>query len=142
MFELDAVLEKDSVLIGDLKLCQVRLINNRNVPWVILVPKRAFVEEIHQLGHADRNQLMAESCLLAETMQDLFTPDKLNIAAIGNKVRQLHLHHVARFESDECWPEPVWGKLSPVCYSDQELANILQKIKRLLGDELVELDEV
>ncbi|RUM53085.1 MAG: HIT family protein [Marinomonas sp.] len=138
MFELDAVLQKDSVLIGDLKLCQVRLINNRNAPWVILVPKIAYVEEIHQLDHSDRIQLMAESCLMAETMQDLFSPDKLNVAAIGNKVRQLHLHHVARFEADECWPEPVWGKISSKHYSDQELADILQKFKRLLGDELIE----
>lgn len=137
MFELDIVLKNDSVWVGDFPLCQLRLINNRKVPWLILVPKREEVEEIHHLDSNDRVQLMAESCLVAETMQDIFSPDKLNIAAIGNKVRQLHLHHIARFEHDECWPEPVWGKISSEPYSEAELADILQKLTGLLADELV-----
>lgn len=137
MFELDPVLERDSILVGEFPLSQLRLINNRNVPWFILVPKRAEVREIHHLEEEDRQQLMAESCLLAETMQDIFTPDKLNIAAIGNIVQQLHLHHVARYESDTCWPEPIWGKIAYSAYGEEELASILHKIKRLLVDELV-----
>ncbi|MCO4784456.1 HIT domain-containing protein [Marinomonas atlantica] len=137
MFELDAVLEKDSVWVGDFKLSQLRLINNRKAPWFILVPMRDGVEEIHHLDKSDRLQLMAESCLVAEMIQDIFMPDKLNVAAIGNKVRQLHLHHVARYEQDECWPEPVWGKISYVPYTEEELAEILQKVTGLLADELL-----
>ncbi|MBM6549736.1 HIT domain-containing protein [Marinomonas ostreistagni] len=137
MFELDAVLERDSVWVGDFPLSQLRLINNANAPWFILVPKRADIREIHHLEPEDRQQLMAESCLLAETMQDVFAPDKLNVAAIGNKVQQLHLHHVARFTQDSCWPEPVWGKIAATPYSESELASILQKVRSLLGDELV-----
>lgn len=137
MFELDAVLERDSVWVGDFPLSQLRLINNCNSPWFILVPKRANISEIHHLGPDDRQQLMAESCLLAETIQDVFTPDKLNVAAIGNKVSQLHVHHVARFETDECWPEPVWGNISAKPYAEEKLAKILQQIRGLLEDELV-----
>ncbi|SBT18316.1 HIT domain protein [Marinomonas gallaica] len=137
MFELDAVLEKDSVWVGNFPLSQLRLINNRKAPWFILVPMREEVEEIHHLDESDRLQLMAESCLVAETIQDIFIPDKLNVAAIGNKVRQLHLHHVARYEQDECWPEPVWGNISSEPYTETELAEILQKVTGLLADELV-----
>lgn len=137
MFELDAVLEKDSVWVGDFPLSQLRLINNRKAPWFILVPMREEVEEIHHLDESDRLQLMAESCLVAETIQDIFVPDKLNVAAIGNKVRQLHLHHVARYEQDECWPEPVWGNISSESYTETELAEILQKVTGLLADGLV-----
>lgn len=137
MFELDAVLARDSIWVGDLPLSQLRLINNRNLPWFILVPKREGVEEIHHLEPQERMELMAESCLLAETMQDIFSPDKLNVAAIGNKVRQLHLHHVARFEGDVCWPEPVWGRIAAGPYGDKELADILLKVKGFLGAELV-----
>lgn len=137
MFELDAVLEKDSVWVGNFPLSQLRLINNRKAPWLILVPMREEVEEIHHLDESDRLQLMAESCLVAETIQDIFVPDKLNVAAIGNKVRQLHLHHVARYEQDECWPEPVWGNISSESYTEAELAEILQKVTGLLADGLV-----
>lgn len=137
MFELDAVLEKDSVWVGNFPLSQLRLINNRKAPWFILVPMREEVEEIHHLDESDRLQLMAESCLVAETIQDIFVPDKLNVAAIGNKVRQLHLHHVARYEQDEWWPEPVWGNISSESYTEVELAEILQKVTGLLADGLV-----
>ena len=136
MFELDSVLERDSVWVGDFPLSQLRLINNSYVPWLILVPRREDIEEIHHLQPEDRNQLMAESCLLAEVIQDVFAPDKLNVAAIGNKVRQLHLHHVARTVDDPCWPEPVWGKIPAASYADDELASILQKVRGLLAEDL------
>ncbi|TDO99034.1 HIT domain-containing protein [Marinomonas balearica] len=136
MFQLDERLMNDSVLVGQLSLCELRVINDCQFPWFILVPKRAGVKEIYQLSEDDRSTLMAESCLLAEAIHDSFSADKLNIAAIGNKVTQLHLHHVARFEDDACWPEPIWGKKSPIPYTDSELANILQKVRTLLEDHL------
>ncbi|RDL42976.1 HIT family protein [Marinomonas piezotolerans] len=136
MFELDPVLERDSIYVGDFSLCQLRLINNALAPWFILVPKRSGIEEIHHLQPADQMQLMAESCQLAETIQDVFAPDKLNVAAIGNKVRQLHLHHVARNEGDDCWPEPVWGRIQVQTYENSELARILLQVRGLLADDL------
>ncbi|WCN13806.1 HIT domain-containing protein [Marinomonas mediterranea] len=136
MFELDERLTNDSVLVGHLSLCELRVINDAQFPWFILVPTRAGISEIYQLTEEDRASLMAESCLLAEAMHDSFSADKLNIAAIGNKVSQLHLHHVARFESDACWPEPIWGKLPSIPYEESELANILQKIRTLLESHL------
>lgn len=136
MFELDMVLERDSLWVGDFSLSQLRLINNSHVPWFILVPRRTEVEEIHHLQPEDRVQLMAESCLLAEMMQDVFAPDKLNVAAIGNKVRQLHLHHVARNVDDPCWPEPVWGQIPALSYTEEELASILLKVRGLLAEDL------
>ena len=133
MFELDGVLARDSIAVGKLPLCQLRLINDRQFPWFILVPERIGITEIHELSVPDRQQLMAESCLLAEAMETIFAPDKLNIAAIGNKVRQLHYHHIARFESDVVWPEPIWGKRAPIAYDEKELANLLQKVREKLS---------
>ncbi|MBR7888032.1 HIT domain-containing protein [Marinomonas sp. A79] len=137
MFELSPVLERDSVLIGCFNLCQLRLINDAQFPWFVLVPQRNDVTEIYQLVEEDRQQLMAESCLLAEALHDAFSATKLNVAAIGNQVPQLHLHHVVRYQTDSCWPAPIWGKLPAVAYDDEELADILQKIRTLLNDDLI-----
>jgi len=136
MFELNSILERDSILVGNFALSQLRLINDSQFPWLILVPQRNGVSEIHQLVESDRQLLMSESCLLAEVLHDAFSADKLNIAAIGNKVTQLHVHHVVRFETDLCWPEPVWGKVPAVPYNEQTLADVLQKIRSLLNDDL------
>ncbi|MCB5161430.1 HIT domain-containing protein [Marinomonas algarum] len=136
MFELNPILSRDSVLVGEFPLCQLRLINDSQFPWFILVPKRSEVTEAYQLNEEDRSQLMAESCLLSEVLHDAFAADKLNVAAIGNLVPQLHLHHVVRYCNDACWPAPIWGKLTPIPYSEMDLAKILQRIQLLLGDDL------
>lgn len=136
MFELNPVLERDSILVGYLSLSQLRLINDSQYPWLVLVPQRNGISEIYQLVEEDRHALMAESCLISEALHDAFSADKLNVAAIGNKVTQLHLHHVVRFEGDASWPEPVWGKLPAQPYLEDELASILQKIRSLLSDDL------
>ncbi|WP_133012253.1 HIT domain-containing protein [Marinomonas flavescens] len=141
MFELNSILERDSILVGNFPLSQLRLINDSQFPWLILVPRRSGVTEIHQLVESDRQLLMSESCLLAEALHDAFSADKLNIAAIGNKVTQLHVHHVVRFESDVCWPEPVWGKVPALPYSQQALVDVLQKIRSLLSDDLTLPDD-
>ncbi|MBJ7537793.1 HIT domain-containing protein [Marinomonas transparens] len=137
MFELNPILSRDSILVGSFPLCQLRLINDARFPWFILVPQRNDVSEIYQLVGEDRQQLMAESCLLAEALHDAFSATKLNVAAIGNKVLQLHLHHVVRYEDDACWPEPIWGKLPAIPYAKEDLANILQKVQSLLNDDLI-----
>ena len=106
MFDLDERLRTDTVLVGELALNSVLLARDATYPWVILVPRRSAITEIHQLKPADRVLLMQESCVLAEVMMALYQPDKLNIAALGNQVPQLHVHHVARFKTDPTWPRP------------------------------------
>ena len=121
MFELHPQLKKDSVLIGCFGLCQIRLINDSNYPWVLLVPERGGITEIHQLSIEDRCLLAEESALLSATLDELFKADKMNIAAIGNMVPQLHVHHIVRYKTDPAWPAPVWGKLPMKPYSDKDL---------------------
>ncbi|SHH77595.1 HIT domain-containing protein [Ferrimonas marina] len=110
MFELHPQLAADSVLLGRLPLCQVRLSRDSRYPWLILIPEMAGVREIHQLPPEARVQLLAESCQVAELMEQITSADKMNVAALGNMVPQLHLHHVARFQDDDAWPAPIWGK--------------------------------
>lgn len=141
MFELDPVLARDTIKVGEFPLSELRIMNDSRFPWFILIPRRAGISEIYQLGAEDRVALMEESCLLAETLHDAFSGDKLNVAALGNVVHQLHLHHVVRYASDPCWPQPIWGKLPAVPYTEDELASILQKVRVLLADDLKSDDE-
>lgn len=119
-FLLHPRLAADTFLIGDLALSRLLLMNDRRYPWLVLVPRREGLREIHHLGRADRLLLWDESCRLAEFMERRFRPDKLNIAALGNLVPQLHLHHVARFQNDPAWPVPVWGHSPAVPYAEEE----------------------
>ena len=121
MFTLHPQLQADCVILGSFRLSRLLLHRDANYPWCILVPEREAVSEIHHLGIEDRQQLMLESCLLAEVMVDLFTPDKMNVAVLGNKVAQLHMHHVARHQSDPAWPGPVWGAVPAKDYAGDAL---------------------
>ena len=136
MFELHLRLQSDTSLIGQLPLCSALLSRDANYPWVILVPRRAGITEIYQLNPEDRQQLLLESCVLAEAMEAIFRGDKLNIAAIGNLVPQLHLHHVVRYKSDAAWPGPVWGAVEAVAYSDALLQQRLTELRRGLAELL------
>ena len=103
-----------------------------NYPWLILVPDREAITEIHQLNAVDQAQLMRESVLLSRVLETLFSPDKLNIAALGNIVPQCHVHHIVRYRSDAAWPAPVWGKLPVKEYSDETLAAVVARLKQAL----------
>lgn len=116
-FCLHPQLAQDTHFVTDLPLCRVLLMNEARYPWFILVPRRADVREIHELSAADRTQLWAESDQISRALMALFQPDKLNTAALGNVVAQLHVHHIARFQTDAAWPAPVWGKFSPEAYA-------------------------
>ncbi len=133
MFELHPVLENDSILIGRFGLCQIRLIKDSNYPWVLLVPERKELTEIHQLSVEDRCLLAEESAFLSATLAELFEADKMNIAAIGNMVPQLHVHHIVRYKTDPSWPAPVWGNLPMKPYSDEALEEMADKIAAALG---------
>ena len=116
-FTLDSRLEADTITIGDLHLSRVLLMNDAQFPWVILVPRRAGMREIIDLAPKDRATLYREIESVSETLQRLFTPTKLNVAALGNMVAQLHVHVIARFETDAAWPKPVWSMGARVPYT-------------------------
>jgi diadenosine tetraphosphate (Ap4A) HIT family hydrolase len=134
---IHAQLLADCLVLGRFPLCHLLLSRDANFPWCILVPDREGVSEIHQLSEADQHQLIRESSQLARVLETVFSPDKLNIAALGNIVPQLHIHHVVRYRNDPAWPAPVWGRVTPGAYSEQALATLLDK----LGAELQELAE-
>lgn len=109
-FELHAQLAADTVSLGDWPLSRVLLMNDAQYPWLVLVPRRAAIREIYELDAADAQQLLSESLALGRTMMRLFAGHKLNVAALGNVVPQLHLHHIVRQPGDAAWPGPVWGR--------------------------------
>ena len=115
-FSLDPRLAADTILVGDLALSRTVLMNDRRFPWLILVPRRADCREIVDLVAEDRASLMDEIARCSTALMRLTRPDKLNVGAIGNRVAQLHVHVIARFESDPAWPEPVWGRGVPDAY--------------------------
>lgn len=131
-FSLHPQLAQDTLFVTDLPLCRVLLMNESRYPWFILVPRRAGIREIHELSQADRNQLWQESHEVSQMLMQLFQPDKLNIASLGNMVPQLHIHHIARFQADAAWPAPVWGKFSPIPYEPEAASQRLQAIQRAL----------
>ena len=128
-FQLDARLENDSFLICELDLCQIRLINDAQFTWVLLVPMLNGAIEINDLDHDSQQQLWRESSLVSRVLQSEFAPHKLNIAAIGNVVSQLHVHHICRFKDDLAWPAPVWGKQAMVAYQPAQRNLIIRTIK-------------
>ena len=127
MFELDQRLQNDCIVLGDLPLSRLLLLNDSTYPWFVLVPKCTQVEEIYQLSEVDQGQLLRESTMLARWMVATFQFDKLNIGALGNVVRQLHLHHVGRSTTDPTWPGPVWGQHPPQPYGAAEIESIHQQ---------------
>jgi len=108
-FELDDRLARDALIIGDWPLSRVLLMNDARWPWLILVPRRDGMVELTDLEPADQTQLMAEAGRAARFLKTHVKVDKINVGALGNIVRQLHLHIVARFVGDPAWPGPVWG---------------------------------
>jgi len=125
-------LMQDCQLLGKFTLCHLLLMRDANYPWCILVPDRDDISEIHQLSESDQQQLLRESSLLSVAMQSAFSPDKLNIAALGNVVPQLHLHHIARYRTDAAWPAPVWGRVPAKPYLEYELEAVVHSLTALL----------
>ncbi|MCJ2014349.1 HIT domain-containing protein [Methylobacterium sp. J-076] len=108
-FDLDPRLAADTVHLGDLALSRVLLMDDARFPWLILVPRLPGVSEITDLPEPEAAMLWQETRLASGVMQALAKPDKVNVAALGNVVSQLHVHVVGRFRSDPAWPGPVWG---------------------------------
>ena len=133
-FQLHPQLAQDTWLVTDLPLCRVLLINETRYPWVILVPRQQDIREIHELTAMERQQLWQESDQVSRALMKLFKPDKLNIAALGNQVPQLHIHHIARFQTDAAWPAPVWGKFPPQAYTATETVARIQHLLAALSE--------
>ena len=131
-WHLHPQLADDTVPVMELRLCEVRLMDDANHPWLVLVPRVADMVEIIDLDTAQRTQLTAEIDAASRALKALFKPHKLNIAALGNLVPQLHVHVIARFEDDPAWPAPVWGRVAARPYTPDALVARI----RLLGDAL------
>lgn len=134
MFELHTQLAKDCAVIGDLALSRVLLMNDAQYPWLILVPRRPEITELFELPHIDQQQLLDEISHVSSALAGHCGADKMNIAALGNVVSQLHVHIIARFKSDAAWPRPVWGAAPPVPYEDAALHQRVVALEELLRD--------
>jgi diadenosine tetraphosphate (Ap4A) HIT family hydrolase len=130
-FTLDERLARDCHTLADLGLSRLLLMNNALLPWFILVPRVEAVE-LHELAPAQQSQLLEEINLLSRFLRLYFSPDKLNIAAIGNIVRQMHIHLVARRRDDFCWPGVVWGETRRMAYDQPSLDRIARQLRGFL----------
>lgn len=134
MFALDPRLQQDTLTIGDFPLSRLLLSNDSNYPWFILVPRRDAISEIFQLDGADQQQLWQETTALAQILKDAFDADKMNIAALGNVVSQLHMHVIVRYRDDAAWPAPVWGKHSAKPYTAEQIETVRERLRPVLPD--------
>ena len=133
MFELNPRLEADTDWVLDLQLSRVLLMNDSRYPWLILVPRIPNVREWLDLSSTDQALLLAEQLQVSQCLQTLLSPDKLNVATLGNIVPQLHLHIIARFETDFSWPSPVWGRGDSVRYPPDEKVALLARYRSALA---------
>ena len=131
-FQLDTRLAADTVFIGQFHLCEVRLMNDTRWPWLILVPRISGTEEIHDLSPSEQAQIATEIAIAASALKGLTACTKINTAAIGNIVRQLHIHVIARNEGDPNWPGPVWGYGVREEYEEEALKEIVEEAQKEL----------
>ena len=131
-FLLDPRLDADTTAVAELELCTLRLARDARFPWLILVPKRAGMAEMIDLEAMDRAILFDEIMLVSRALQVATRCHKLNVAALGNQVRQLHVHVIARFETDAAWPRPVWGTGEPVAYEPAARDRLIAALRETL----------
>ena len=131
-YELHPQLAADTHPLGTLGLCELRLMDDANYPWLVLVPRVAEARELVDLDAAQRHQLTDEIDLAARLLRDAFRPHKLNVAALGNLVPQLHVHVIARDENDPAWPAPVWGRVAARPYPPEMLVERVRLLGALL----------
>jgi len=138
-FELDPRLDNDTAFWFDWPLCRVLLMKAASYPWCILVPRVTapdgnVITELYTLNDEQRAQLDKETVALSRSLMQKFSGDKLNVAALGNVVTQLHIHHVVRFEDDPSWPAPVWGRHPAKPYDEHSLTALRSMLKAALAD--------
>ena len=132
MFTLDPKLDADTALIGATDLCQIRVMRASNYPWVILVPKVDGVREQYELSDDQQILLARDIATISRKLQTAFQATKMNVAALGNMVPQLHIHIIARFEGDPAWPNPVWGTPAGGFESENQFQEWAHGIKQVL----------
>ena len=129
-WSLHSQLQQDTIDIGDLPLCRVLVIKDAHYPWLMLVPRRPGVVEIIDLSEVEQAQLMTEISRVGRALKEITKCDKLNIAALGNVVPQLHVHVIARRSTDAAWPRPVWGVMPPLAHDAEEVQNFISALRR------------
>lgn len=132
-FELHKRLSIDTDSIGILPLCEIRLSKEDIGPWLILVPRIEGITEIHQLSLEQQIQLIKESSIVSAQLEKMFSPDKINIASLGNIVSQLHVHHVARYTGDIAWPGPIWGNTQGMKRDNDGQNKLISQIQESLS---------
>jgi diadenosine tetraphosphate (Ap4A) HIT family hydrolase len=132
-FILDSRIEAASFKVVDLALCQVRLMDDERFPWLLLVPQQAGAEEWTDLSQANQHVLADEIAAVVSAVRSLFEPDKMNIATLGNQVRQLHVHVIARNTDDAAWPDAVWCHGQPSPYTEATRISTIESLGSSLG---------
>ncbi|MCA1299916.1 HIT family protein [Stappia indica] len=132
-FVLDPRLAADTLPVGLLGLCAVRLMSDARFPWLMLVPQRPDLTEILDLDEEERHLLMREIAAASSALRAVTVCDKLNVGALGNLVPQLHVHVIARFQGDAAWPGPVWGQGVPLPYEEDVAGMLIRRLRDALG---------
>ena len=129
-WSLHTQLQKDTIDLGDLPLSRVLVIKDAHYPWLLLVPRRAGAVEIIDLNEVEQGQLMTEINRVSRALKEVTKCDKLNVAALGNVVPQLHVHIIARRTTDAAWPRPVWGVAPPLAHDASEVQGFMSELRR------------
>jgi len=132
MFELHERLKKDTFPIAHLDVSHLLLMNDRSLPWCILVPEREAIRELYELSKEDRGDLMEEIAFISRILRHLYNPDKINVGALGNLVPQLHVHVLGRYQTDRAWPGPIWGTGPPAPYTQEEADAVCARVREAL----------
>ncbi|UJZ93060.1 HIT family protein [Photobacterium damselae subsp. damselae] len=134
-FTLHERLTADTSVLGDFPLSRVLLAKEALGPWIILVPKKDALREIHHLSEQEQIQLIKESCLIAQLLETDYKAEKINVGALGNLVPQLHLHHIARFSDDIAWPGPIWGNTKGIQRSEAVQQALVEELQSELEQQ-------
>jgi len=132
-YELHPQLAADTHPVATWGLCDLRLMDDANYPWLVLVPRLPQVRELLDLDQAQRHVLTDEIDRATRALRDTFQPYKLNVAALGNLVPQLHVHVIARFENDPAWPSPVWGRVAARPYTPEALVERIALLQETIA---------
>ncbi|MCY4394496.1 MAG: HIT family protein [Rhodospirillaceae bacterium] len=133
MYTLHPQLADETVPVCDLELCRVLLSRDANYPWLVLSPRRDGLRDLHDLNDADGIAVLEEIRRCSQALVDLYRPEKMNVAALGNQVPQLHIHIIARFTTDPAWPGPVWGRVPAADYDDAARDSLISRLRAALG---------
>ena len=132
-FFLDARIEADTINVAKLALCQIRLMNDCRFPWLVLVPQRRDATEIFDLKQEDQSICYQEISLISRMLKQATGCDKINIAAFGNMVPQLHIHIVARNQTDPAWPDSAIGFGTREAYTPDAAAAMVTKLRQVIS---------